>query len=288
MADDFYVEYGVLNIAANPHTDRNVYPNLLRRVAGRYTNFYDQDWAAITAPERADLGLWTGRIMVWTELDPDAPAIDKEKLEEVSLEEAHIALPPEFGINGRTFNYVLRERDHKIFFEWRNDLGHYLAPKRFQRILDNLFFKINTDGQIEVMVSVQYEEDTLDRILKLPVLKWFEVHVEPPNADDNDDDAEIVLKELESYNAKSKHVKFEKKRGRSTLKLREQTLREARVAASGNGVVKAAGVGADKKSVKLSTDDYPVKIVKRFMDRASAIGAAIATARDAVIGRRRQ
>ena len=122
MAQDFEVEFGVLNITAQPHADKAVYRNLLKKIAGQYTNFYDQDWAAITEPVRADSGYYIGRIMIWTELDPDSSAIDKEHLEEISLEEANIELPPEYGINGRTFIYVLREQGSSYIFRVKKRL----------------------------------------------------------------------------------------------------------------------------------------------------------------------
>jgi hypothetical protein len=58
MAEDFELEFGVLNITAQPHADKAVYRNLLKKIANTHTNFYDQDWAAITEPERAEGGYY--------------------------------------------------------------------------------------------------------------------------------------------------------------------------------------------------------------------------------------
>jgi hypothetical protein len=287
MADEFEIDFGVLNITAQPHSDPAVYRNLLKKIAGKYTNFYDQDWAAITEPERYEAGLHAGRVMIWTELDPDSPAIDKKHLEEVSLQDANIELPPEYGINGRTFFYLLREKDHRIFFEWKNDLNHHLAPSRFKNILDRLFAKTNDDGAMHVSISIQHEDDALDKILALPVLKTFEVHLTPPNPDDNDDEAEEVLAALESQNAKAKHVKLEKKSGKTTLKPDEETMAEARVAAAGNGYVKAKGLDKQKKRAEMSTADYPLKITRRALDRTGVFALIIWAAKNVTIGRRK-
>jgi uncharacterized protein DUF4747 len=287
-SDEIVLEYGVLNITCQPHPD-GIYRAMLEKVSGTHTNFRGEDYAALSKPEREEGGFYSGQIYIWTYLDPNAPAINTRKLEEVSLEEANIFLPPDFGINGKTFNFVLRERDHRIFFETKNDIGNTLAPATFQNILDRLFAPTNLDGQLEVTISVQHDLDVIDKILNMPVLKVIEIHVVPPNPDDNDAETERVLKRLDKLNAKAKTTKLEKKAGRSTLKLSAEELEEARVAGSGNGYVKAKGLDNKKKSQHLSTADYPFKVIKRYrlLDAFSLIAATLKVAKETVVGKKR-
>jgi len=184
---------------------------------------------------------------------------------------------------------MLREQDHRIFFEIKNDIGVSFAPKTFQHIMDRLFQPTNMDGHLEVTVFVQNDLSVLEQILKLPTLKSFEVYVAPPNPDENDPETEKVLNMLDKLNAKEKTTKLTKKAGRSTLKLDEPTLREARVAGSGNGYVHAKGLDAKKNKADLKTSDHPMKIAKKVASFGgiTALNHILRTAKETVIGKRR-
>jgi hypothetical protein len=281
MAEEVELEYAVLNITAHPHT-KGTYSTLLQRVAKHYVQFHGQDYAAISEPEMHGAGIYIGRILVWTELDPDSPAIDKTKLTETTVEEAGIKVPAAFGINGRTFFYALREKDHRFFYEERNELQRHLAPAYAKRILDRLF---RTLRNVEVGVIVEPEEDALEKILAIPVLKTLEIHITiAPNPDENEKDTETVLKEMLEENVKAKQIKLTKKGGKKGIKPGKQTLMYAR-AANSNGFVKASGMESDKTPRTMSTAEYPRKIL-RAVGLEGVVASLTRVARDTIFRRK--
>jgi hypothetical protein len=259
MAEEVEMEYCVLNIAATPHP-RGIYPNLLTRVAKHYVNFHGRDSAQLTPPDDEGTGIHTGRILVWTDLDPNDPAIDKIKAEEIALEDTGINVPPAFGINGRTFFYALREKDHRLFYEAKNEQGKHLSPYYLKKILDKLFASLRN---AQVAVTVEPEDDALDQILAIPVLTNLEIYIAPPNADDNDKEMEAVMKEMKAENISLLHEKLKKRKGKEGIKPSKRRIAQARVAAS-NGYVKAKGRDGTKQPIELSTAEYPKKMLRKI------------------------
>lgn len=275
MAEEVEMEYCVLNIAATPHPV-GIYPKLLTRVSKHFVNFHGQDSAQITPPAEEGAGMYSGRILVWTDLDPDDPAIDKVNAEEVSLEDTDINVPPAFGINGRTFFYVLREKDHRLFYEAKNEQGKHLSPHYLKKILDKLFITLRST---DVEVTVEPEDDALDKILAIPVITNLEIYIAPPNADDNDAEMEAVMKEMKAENVSLLNVKLKKRKGKQGIKPSKKRVAQARVAAS-NGYVKAKGrIGKD--TVQLSTAEYPKKIFRKI-DIGSVVATLMRVARDTI------
>ena len=101
-----------------------------------------------------------GRVVVWTEIDENEPAINTDQLEEVDFDDLGIDIPDNIGFNGRIFSYVLREKDHMLFIEAHNDVGKRLSPSRAQRIFRMLFdFDIQGTDAPMVEVTVIPAED---------------------------------------------------------------------------------------------------------------------------------
>jgi hypothetical protein len=282
---DITLEIGVLNIKASPHPD-GIYPKLLKRIAGAPIPFWGEDYLAITPPERAEAGIYKGRVLVWTELDPNAPALDKAKLEAVSLEDAHVAIDKNIGINLRVFYYVLRERDHLIFFESKNEMGKHMSPDRLQKAMERLFYRTNAKGSLRVDVDVMPEEDALEKILSIPRLGILEILLKKPNGDNNDLDAAEIIRELDEQGVTKKEIKLTAKSRKKGLKPNKRTLIEAE-AASENGFVRGIGRDAGNVRVDLSTEKYPKIIHYPLADIASAAIAVLRVAKDTVIRRRR-
>ena len=225
MAEEIEMEYCVLNIAATPHPP-GIYPNLLKRVSKHYVPFHGHDSAQITPPEDEGMGIHSGRILVWTDLDPDDPAIDKVKAEEIALEDTEINVPAAFGINGRTFFYALREKDHRFFYEAKNDQGKHLSPYYLKKILDKLFATLRST---DVEVTVEPEDDALDKILAIPILTNLEIYIAPPNADDNDAEMEAVMKEMKA----EKYITFEREIEEAQRQTRDKAQQEAHCSSTG-------------------------------------------------------
>src|SRR5437773_10380925 len=86
----------ILNITANPHPE-GIYVQLLRRAADFVVNARASDYAKITVLRRdARVGrYYTGRILVWTEIDLQVRWLDLARGEELTeRERAAIRIPP--------------------------------------------------------------------------------------------------------------------------------------------------------------------------------------------------
>jgi len=281
MAEDLELEISVLNIFSDPHPE-GIYPRILTRIARKHAQIWGHDYVAISKPERKEAGLYSGRIYVWTALDPDSPAINLDDLEEVKLSDTDISVPDNMGLNGRIFNYVLREKDHKIFFESKNELGKRLSPYRLIKPLERLLMPINARGELDVKLNVQPEEDALEKVLGIPRIGVLEIHLKKPNPDDNDLDTEAILKELEEQGASKQDIKFTAKSRKKGLKPNHRTKVQCETAAE-TGYVKASGKDAANQPISLSTEEYPKTIAVPLDGIASAVVALMRIARDTVV-----
>jgi hypothetical protein len=288
MPDSREVEFAVLNITADPHKDPNVYERLLTRVAHRPVQFWGDHFGAITAPETLEPGLFVGTIHVWMELDPDKPAVNKVTLQDIKVADTGIRVPENLGLNAEHFFYVLRKRDHKIFYEKKSDEGYSLAPARFKKILDILFAPTNLAGEISVTVTVVPDEDGLAKVLAIPRITSLELRITPPNADSDDKHHQRVMKRLTDAGAKQQDIIWTAKSRKKGLKLDSEMQKDAEVAAE-NGVVTASGYDLrGRKLPSRSTEEYPKVIPHVIQGASSAIAGLVATAKQLVIRERRR
>lgn len=275
--------YGVLNVIAHPHPD-GVYPELLRKVARRPARFWGDDFAAITVPEKIEPGLYKGNIIVWTEIDRESPAIDKGTLHEVSLTDLGSEFTERYGVNGKVFLYVFREKDHRLFFESINEFGKTLSPMRAEKIVGKLLAPPYLDSQTdpEVTVRIQPEEDALDRVLGIHRLGRLEIDIPRPNADDMSDSADEVLKEIEEQKAR-RYQKTLVAQNRQSLRPNQRTLAEAELAVQTAGYVRGIGKDENGERDDRSTKQYPKTIRSSIQDFASRTLSIMAAARTAVV-----
>jgi hypothetical protein len=281
------VEFAVMNVAAEPH--RNVqYSRLLRSISRRPRPFWGDDFAAITEPEEYEPGIFLGTVLIWQEIDPNKPAVNKDTLQEVRMENTGIRIPANLGLNGRHFFYVLRERDHKVFYESKNDEGHQLAPSRFKRLLDLAFAPVNLRGELSVTVTVVPDEDGLSKVLAIPHITMLQIFLAAPNPDQIEGIERRVLKRLTDQGAKSQEIIFSAKSRKAGIRPNRETLEDAQVAAD-NGLVTATGYdnGGNKLPTR-STDQYPKVFPYTIEAAGSALAGLLRIAKQAVIrdGRR--
>lgn len=278
------LEYGVLNLSAHPHPAR-VYIESLRAVARTPVNFRGDDHAAILEPTEHGDGLYQGRIVIWTEVDPNSPTVHKRRLEEFPLDKAVLQFSEEFGIFSRTFIYVFRDRDHKLFFESRNNVGKRLSHNNAKRIF-SLLFSDNLLGEISqiVTVEVQPEEDAVDKVLGIPRIGLLHIHISRPNPDDATLAAEEVLRELEEQGAISQDITLRAISREGGIHPNERTRAHAEIAAQGNGYVEAVGRSDNNTKIKRSTKEYPRTISSILTSTASSIEVTIAVAKNTFFG----
>ncbi|MRN44931.1 MULTISPECIES: DUF4747 family protein [unclassified Brucella] len=279
------VEFCILNIAANPHPE-GIYPSLLEKTANVHVNYRGNDFATISKPTLREEGFYQGRIVCWTDIDTSEPAINKIDLSEIPLEDLDIRIPSYVGLNGRVFSYTLREKDHKIFVETKNDLNKRLSATMVGKIFTHLMSGgVLGVGAPIVEITVVPDEDTLKRILSIPNISRLKIHMVRPNQDDINDEVEKVLKELEQQNATAQDIVLTARPGGDGLQPSKRAIAQA-MAAELNGYVEASGKEDDGQPIRLSTKEHP-KILKTDLDESSSIwGAALALAKRTIVRQR--
>ncbi len=207
---------GVLNVIAHPHPP-GVYVRILTAVARQPVRFWGDEHAATTAPEDAGNGLYRGQILIWTEVDPDLPAINKTTLEEADLDQAAAQFTRRYGVNLKVFTYVLRARDHRVFFEVVNDAGKRLSPARAAKIFGTLLAPphLDPDSDPVVEVLVQPSEDALTQVLAIHRLTHLMIDIPRPNADDLSQRAQGIMDEITEQNGSRYQKALVVERGQS-------------------------------------------------------------------------
>lgn len=132
----------VLNIVASPHPE-GVYPRLLRKAArGGGVRARGSDYAKITRLTEQHTGIYTGRILVWTDIDMNGPWVDLIREEELPEDVRRgIRIPSNARPNYRTFRYVFDERRHLFYYEARNQLDEKLGPTIVRRAIITLTYR---------------------------------------------------------------------------------------------------------------------------------------------------
>ncbi len=285
MSKSNTVEFCILNIAANPHPV-GIYVKLFEAITNVHVNYRGNDYATISRPLLREDGYYQGKIVCWTDIDTTEPAINKNDLSENPLDELGIDIPPHIGLNGRVFLYTLREKDHKLFVECKNELGKRLSPTMIGRVFKHLFDADRLGADFPtVEVTVIPDEDTLKRIFSLSQMTRLKIHMVRPNSDDINDDVEKILQELADQNAKSQDTVLTASSGHDGLKPNQRHKIQAQ-AAEINGYVEASGKEEDGTAIRLSTKEHP-KIIKVDMGESRSLwGAALAMAKAAIVRQR--
>jgi hypothetical protein len=279
MAGETIIELGAFNVVASPHPE-GVYVELLKRVTDVEAHVWGSDYAKITEPRELEdrPGYYFGRILLWTHIDKDNRWLDKTTNDEASEDDKDlIVIPNDLEPNFRSFHYGLIESKHRLVVEYRNDLGERFGPSRALRLFSQLFTPENLGPEFpEITVTPIPEDDSVEKILALPRLRWLEIHIERPNPDDLSDDAKRVLERLEGQGAKSQDVVLHKAAKMKSLTPNNDTKLLAKIAAF-NGHVAGAGRDGDGKNIEQSTKQHP-KIVTLILEQGQASLAKFFTA----------
>ena len=251
------VQIAALNIAAHPHP-ADVYVGLLRAASDFLVKARGTDYAKITKPRKSrGLEVYTGRILVWTEIDVNGPWLNLKEEEELSpsLRNA-INIPPEAKPNYRVFSYAFEAEHHRLYFETRNEFGEHLGETTALRVFRLLLSKDVQGLDIpDVEVTVIPERGAVSRILALPGLRSLELTVVLPNPDADADAEARVFGQLNAARARRKSVVYTKQAGADHLIATPEIIETASVAAN-NGMVRGVG-REDGKRNELSTTHLP-------------------------------
>ena len=275
------ITIGALNVSADPHPT-GIYRRLFEQVAEQGVQVWGNDWAKITAPADRETKppSFYGRVLVWTEIDPDGKWLDQSTDKEATpAEKRKIQIPDNLDPNFRSFNFVFLESRHLLVLEYRNELGEHFGSMRAERFFTRLLNgEIIDEEQIDVTVTAIPSSEALDKIYAIPRLRWLEILVQRPNPDDLTTDANRILDRLVAQGAKSQKVELAKKARIKTLTPDEDMKKLAEIAKT-NGHVAGSGVTEDGKPVFESTKDHP-KTIEVEVEGPSSVGAFYGAIRD--------
>src|SRR5262249_18472533 len=131
---------------------------------------------------------YTGRILVWTEIDLRGRWLDLARGQELSEQEkAAIRIPPDAKPNFRTFNYAFDYDRHLLYFESRNEFDQRLGPSVAKRIFSQILDReLQGPDAPDVQVTIVPETGAVERILQIPGLRLLFIRVNQPNPDIDD------------------------------------------------------------------------------------------------------
>ncbi len=252
-----------LNVNASPHPPQT-YPKILTKAATLTVKARGNDYAKITKPKRHDrwAGLYMGRILIWTDIDLAGRWLDLSKEDDLPDDvKRTINIPATAKPNYRTFDYVLDEQRHHIWFQIRNELHQRIGPTTALRIFSLLLTSESLGrGYPEVSVAIIPEEGAVDRILSLPRLNILTFRITKPNADASSPEAlRRVLATLDEAHAQQLDLRLKRARGASQLTPTGNYEELARVAAD-TGFVKGEETGLNGTKNTLSTEELPKRI----------------------------
>ncbi len=274
-----FVELGLLNVVATPHPE-GMYLKVLRWGAKGYAQARGSDHAKITKPKSEGDGLYSGRILLWTEIDMDGKWLDIDRDDELSEEDYQkITIPAAAKPNFRPFWYIFDEKSHTMYFEMGNEFGQSLgftsAHRAISRLLDSSGAKRN---KIEVTVTIIPEEDAVQKIVDMPGLRKLFIRIRTPNPDDFEDKKKEVLKELKENNAKQVDRTYTKVAGAERLTPTEEVKQLAEIGAENGYVTGESNV--DGRPNELSTKTFPKKVSLSLEEGAGVLARILGYVRN--------
>jgi hypothetical protein len=272
------LEIGAINVAASPHPS-GIYRRLLNLATNVEIHLHGSDWGKITTvtPFEDKPGLLSGRVLLWAHIDKDGKWLNKKKnIEATPAEKNQVVLPPDIEPNFRSFYFVFHEEKHRIVVEFKNELGQTFGPARAQSFFSKLFNgDVMNELAVEVAVTVVPTEDALDKIFKIPRLRWLRIHNTRPNAEDLSDEAEALQERLKQMGAKSQDLELAKAAKVKALNP-DDKIRELAAAAVVDGFVEGKGKTEAGSNVFESTKRHP-KIVELEIQGGSSFATFISS-----------
>ncbi|AUR08474.1 DUF4747 family protein [Phaeobacter inhibens] len=264
-------EYVLLNVVAHPHPE-GIYRRLFElAAAGSPVKYRGDRYARISPITATKDGVFRGRLATWSEIDPNSPAVNKNSLEEKTLEESGIRLPGDIGFNSRIFYFAFREEGHGLYVELKNDEGRTITPSIARSAFHAILSAVAEGLTDEFMVHIASRNDAIGHVLGLTTIRKIEIDLHIPNPDDLSQDHQMVLDEINEMNAKRLQTSVVRAGGENTLLLTRRYRVMAELAAD-NGEVSVDGVKPDGSKARLSTRDFPARIKEEIAEGDSSYG----------------
>lgn len=271
--------YGVYNVVAQPHPT-NIYRSIFERAVGIGVKYWGDYFAAITPLSETRDQVFTGRLVIWMAVDPDSNVVNLRDFVETPLNSTDdVILPPDRGLNSKTFQFAFNVETHRLFLELNNDEGKTVSPRRAEAALQHALEEASREFVDEFRVQIVPKSDSVERILGIHSLNSLEIKLFRPNPDSISDEAAAILdEELEGQHAKEVVKTLKKAPSFKSLVLNGRTKLLASAAAF-DGLLKGKGKDADGKSVEASTKDYPEVIERTEEEHGSEAGGVRSVAR---------
>jgi hypothetical protein len=171
-----------------------------------------------------------------------------------------IRIPENARPNYRSFDYVLDNEEHRVYFEARNEFGQRLGPTVARTIFSRLLSQeLQGPAAPEVEVTVVPDTRALERILELPGLRMLFIRIVRPNPDVSAEARQRVLDRLDAEHAQREEIRLVKTAADERLTPTDELLELAEVA-SENGLVRGEGRTDDGHKLEVSTSHLPQRI----------------------------
>lgn len=264
-----YRTYGVLNVVAHPHPE-GVYRKVFEQASDNEpVKFRGDRYATISRITASVDGVFRGRLATWTEIDPNAPSVDKSSLQEMSLQEAGIELPDNIGLNSAIFYFSFREDDHVLYIELANDEGRSISASVAQRAFQKVLSAASADLVDELNVFIKTRADAVEYALGLASLRKIEIDLHLPNPDDLGPEHAKALEMLAQMKSNRMQATFTKAKGEPTLILLPEW-RAAAELSQDNGSVTTYGKDEYGDKKERSTKEMPAEVVEEIAPEDSS------------------
>lgn len=255
-----YVELGGLNLDVDPHP-YGVYSQTLNAGASLVVRARGSDFAKISSlvPVEGHEGIFHGRILIFTDIDMDQPWLDLQSETELQDEiKNKINIPENAKPHYRSFDFILNDSTHQLWFETRNLSKETLGPSTAKRIISSILRIVcEKNGSPEISVTIIPDEGAIDKILALPRLQVLTIRVNKPNADHSSAAArQRVSTKMQQQNAGSIELKLTKDKIAERLTITKDTEELALVGAD-TGFVRGEAKNVQGEKIVLSTEDLP-------------------------------
>ena len=252
--------YGILNIVAHPHP-RGTYRSLFEMVGAdpNGIRFRGDQYATLSPISETRNGVFSGRLAIWTEIDPNSNMIEKKTLKQSLLLDSTLRLPEGVGFNSKIFAFAFREENHRLYVELNNDEGQTVSIGTACKVFAQIFKNIRPDTVEQVDVHISTRRNAVEQVLAIPKIRKIEILLDMPNPDDLSEDKARLLKEIEDMRAKKLRSEITRASGQETLILSPRYIVMSELAKD-NGYVTASGNDIDGEKIERSTKDYPNEI----------------------------
>lgn len=266
MARKLKIEAAVLNIALHPHSPE-IYANWLHAVYRKklIRRIHGDRFAIISTLFKSDSeeGVLSGTIATFTKIDVDGEWFDSSELGTATNDVlSDINIPENLYPNYSTFYFCFDTISHKLYFQTYSH-GRTLTPKPLHRFFTDAAQDIDISQAFgEAAVSIVQDQATLDRMLRLSVIKRVEIQISRPNTDIFDDDMQQKLEaHMGETGSKQITVAYDAVTGSSITATSE--IKKIAGTALINGKVIVHGKDGNGTTT-LSSDDFPQKLVGKY------------------------